>query len=127
MNFLNQRFLDFFLKIRLAQFIKRNGGHVQPVVRGENFMVFFVTRAKEKNLGQNRFHFLLMSCMNSMRVLRSVRNAPSIVLVTQVAFCFSTPRMAMQRCRASMITATPKGSSASFRQLAIWLVSRSCT
>ena len=44
-----------------------------------------------------------------MRVRELLRNAPSIALVTANEFCFSTPRIAMQRCVASITTATPSG------------------
>ncbi len=31
--------------------------------------------------------------------------------VTATEFCFSTPRMIMQKCMASMTTPTPRGST----------------
>ena len=37
------------------------------------------------------------------------RKSPSIALVMVVEFCFSTPRITMQRWRASMMTPTPCG------------------
>ena len=37
-----------------------------------------------------------------MRVRELLRNAPSIALVTAKEFCFSTPRIAMHRCVASI-------------------------
>ena len=40
---------------------------------------------------------------------------------------FLTPRMVMQVCVASMMTAAPLASSFSISRSAIWLVSRSCT
>src|SRR5438093_1510385 len=69
----------------------------------------------------------LISSMNSARVSGRSRKAPSIADVTALEFCFSTPRMSMQRWIASMTTATPRGWSASFSVFAIWVVSRSCT
>ena len=44
-----------------------------------------------------------------MRVRALLRKAPSIALVTAKEFCFSTPRIDMQRWVASMTTATPSG------------------
>ena len=55
----------------------------------------------------------------------SVRNPPSIALVIANEFCFSTPRIAMHRCVASMTTATPSGSIFAVIVSAIWLVIRS--
>ena len=60
-----------------------------------------------------------------MRVRALSRNAPSIALVTANEFCFSTPRIDMQRCVASQTTATPSGSIFSRIVSAIWLVIRS--
>ena len=60
-----------------------------------------------------------------MRVRALSRNAPSIELVTANEFCFSTPRIDMHRCVASMTTATPSGPIFSRMVSAIWLVSRS--
>jgi len=51
----------------------------------------------------------LTSDRNSSRVSLRFRNAPSIELVTAPECCFSTPRIIMQKCRASQITATPIG------------------
>ena len=50
---------------------------------------------------------------NSSRVSLLVRKAPSIALVTVPECCFSTPRIIMQKCRASATTPTPIGSSIS--------------
>ena len=44
------------------------------------------------------------------RVRALLRNAPCIALVTANEFCFSTPRIDMHRCVASMTTATPCGA-----------------
>ena len=60
-----------------------------------------------------------------MRVRALLRNAPSMALVTAKEFCFSTPRIDMQRCVASMTTATPSGAIFSRMVSAIWFVSRS--
>jgi hypothetical protein len=43
-------------------------------------------------------------------VLLESRKAPSITEVFMVEFCFSTPRIIMHMCRASMTTATPAAS-----------------
>ena len=67
----------------------------------------------------------LMSSRNSIRVRAFSRNAPSMELVTQNEFCFSTPRIDMHRWVASMTTATPSGLIFSRIVSAIWLVSRS--
>ncbi len=47
--------------------------------------------------------------------------------VTALEFCFSTPRISMHMCSASITTATPRGCSTSLIVWAIWVVSRSCT
>ena len=54
-----------------------------------------------------------ISSRNSCRVRASPWNTPSIALVVVTEFCFSTPRIAMQRCVASMTTATPSGRTLS--------------
>ena len=69
----------------------------------------------------------LISSRNSIRVRELLRKAPSMALVTANDRCFSTPRIAMQRCVASMTTATPSGWIFSSIVCAIWFVSRSCT
>ena len=48
-----------------------------------------------------------INCRNSMRVLLDSRNAPSMTEVFMVEFCFSTPRIIMHMCLASITTATP--------------------
>lgn len=48
-----------------------------------------------------------MSLRNSLRVEASRRKLPSMAEVTMLEFCFSTPRIIMQRCWASMTTPTP--------------------
>ena len=45
-------------------------------------------------------------------------------LLTAMVFCFSTPRIIMQRCRALTTTPTPCALSFDFRVSAIWTVSR---
>src|SRR5260370_19323161 len=50
---------------------------------------------------------------NSSRVDLRSRKAPSMALVTVPDCCFSTPRIIMQKGRASQITPTPFGSSTS--------------
>ena len=52
---------------------------------------------------------------------------PRSALVTVREFCFSTPRIIMQKCAASMTTPTPVGCSTSMIASAIWSVSRSWT
>jgi len=74
-----------------------------------------------------RRHRGRMSVMNSSRVLEFVWNAPRMALVTTVEFCFSMPRMRMQRCSASVTTATPRGSKCRSIVSAISVVIRSCT
>ncbi len=49
----------------------------------------------------------LMSSRYSIRVFGSLRKAPSMALVMMTASRFRTPRIAMQRCTASIVTATP--------------------
>ena len=44
--------------------------------------------------------------------------------VAATEFCFSTPRMTMQKCMASMTTPTPRGWIVSWIVCAIWTVSR---
>src|SRR6267154_2603758 len=62
---------------------------------------------------------------NSSRVCLFSRNAPNIALVTACPCCFSTPRICMHKCRASIITPTPCGAILSSSARAIWLVMRS--
>src|SRR5512137_590019 len=50
---------------------------------------------------------LLMRDRNSSLVAGFVRKTPSTDEVTNMEFCFSTPRIIMQRWRASIITPTP--------------------
>src|SRR5436309_12639229 len=64
---------------------------------------------------------------NSSRVFASWSSAPRSALVTVFEFCFSTPRIIMQRWYASITTPTPKGSSTSMSASATWSVSRSWT
>ena len=56
-----------------------------------------------------------------MRVRALSRKVPSMALVTAHEFCFSTPRIDMQRCVASITTATPSGEIFSQIVSAIWL------
>src|SRR6266571_2676821 len=67
------------------------------------------------------------SLRNSSRVFASWSSAPRSALVTVLEFCFSTPRIIMQRWYASITTPTPCGSSTSMSASATWSVSRSCT
>src|SRR5258706_10288378 len=57
---------------------------------------------------------------NSSRVLASSRNAPRSALVTVLEFCFSTPRIIMQRWYASITTPTPSGLSTAHSASATW-------
>src|SRR5437667_8951750 len=59
---------------------------------------------------------------NSERVRASSSNEPSRQDVFMIEFCFSTPRIIMQRCFASTTTATPFGSRQSIRDCAISVV-----
>ena len=68
-----------------------------------------------------------INSMNSMRVSTFDRKLPSMDEVMAMEFCFSTPRIIMQRCCASMTTPTPCGSRADRIVLAIWDVRRSWT
>src|SRR5262249_47546135 len=63
--------------------------------------------------------------MTPARVSGPPRNVPSIAEVIPFDFCFSPPRISMHRWIPSIPTATPRGWSASFSVLAIWVVSRS--
>ncbi len=57
---------------------------------------------------QTRHHWPLpISWRNSIRVLQELRKAPSITEVFITEFCFSTPRIIMHMCLASITTATP--------------------
>src|SRR2546430_6367755 len=70
---------------------------------------------------------LYTSRRNSSRVFASCSSAPRKALVTVLEFCFSTPRIIMQRWYASITTPTPRGSSTSMSASATWSVRRSCT
>src|SRR5579862_9575505 len=74
---------------------------------------FKLRRLRERCRAQQKckrsFHCFRMSDRNSSRVSFCSRNAPSMVLVTVPEFCFSTPRIIMQKCCASTITPTPTG------------------
>src|SRR6266478_508703 len=59
---------------------------------------------------------------NSERVRASSLKAPSRQEVFMIEFCFSTPRIIMQRCFASTTTATPLGSRQFISDSAIWVV-----
>ena len=61
----------------------------------------------------------LRSARNSERVRASSLKEPSRHEVVMTEFCFSTPRIIMQRCFASITTATPAGWSACIRASAI--------
>lgn len=70
---------------------------VIQTVRGERLVLNYGSKER------------LMRVRNSLRVLTSSRKTPSMALVVATEFCFSTPRIIMQRCRASMTTPTPSG------------------
>src|SRR5581483_10172850 len=55
----------------------------------------------------------LTSESSSFRVSLLSRKAPNIALVTAPECCFSTPRIIMQKCLASQMTATPLGLKSS--------------
>ncbi|MNT83720.1 hypothetical protein D3C72_2236290 [compost metagenome] len=67
---------------------------------------------------------------NSLRVAALSRNSPSITEVTIEEFCFSTPRIIMHMCCASMTTATPAApvtlctASATWRLRFSWICRR---
>src|SRR5436309_3486858 len=60
---------------------------------------------------------LYTSRRNSSRVFASCSSAPRRALVTVLEFCFSTPRIIMQRWYASITTPTPRWSSISRTRL----------
>jgi len=66
-----------------------------------------------------------MSVRNSVRVATERRKLPSTAEVVIIEFCFSTPRIIMQRCCASMTTPTPSAFTASSTAPATSSVSRS--
>src|SRR5215469_3954282 len=78
-------------------------------------------------LGQDQtpFERWRISDRNSERVSSSLRKQPSMEEVTASECCFSTPRIIMQRWRASMTTPTPWGSMTFWMVSAIWVVRRS--
>jgi hypothetical protein len=59
---------------------------------------------------KSRCYFPWIRDRNSSRVLGLSLNDPSIALVTVCELSFSTPRMAMHRCRPSTTTPTPSGA-----------------
>ena len=77
-------------------------------------MISWPTRPRESDADESNDVRMsprrLRSSKNSRRVRASVRNAPSIALVSANEFCFSTPRINMHRCVASTTTPTPNGS-----------------
>src|SRR5262245_33322680 len=85
------------------------------------------TQQLERAGRQRARHRRAISVMNSSRVFWFDWKLPSIALVVTREFCFSTPRMRMQRCSASSTTPTPAGSSCSWIVFAICVVMRSCT
>src|SRR5690606_37909984 len=72
-------------------------------------------------------HERLTSERNSSRVARCSRKMPSTEEVTMVEFCFSTPRIIIHRCRASIITPTPLAPTSSMTTREISSVRRSCS
>src|SRR6185437_15464059 len=64
---------------------------------------------------------------NSSRVASWSRKTPRTDEVTITEFCFSTPRIIMQRCFASIITPTPRAPMVSMIAREICSVSRSCS
>ena len=58
--------------------------------------------------------------MNSARVPALSRKAPSMAEVTALEFCFSTPRISMHMCAASITTRRPAAASTSLIVSAIW-------
>src|SRR5262245_41102556 len=78
-----------------------------------------------ENRGGNHLELECTRLRNSLRVFWFSLNAPNMELVTATECCFSTPRMIMHRCWASMTTATPRGRTFSLIVSAICMVSRS--
>src|SRR5690606_30265635 len=72
------------------------------------------------------FRFAEISLRNSLRV-EFLWNSPSNAEVVVIEFCFCTPRIIMQRCCASITTATPRGLRVSLIAFMISTVRRSCT
>ena len=68
---------------------------------------------------------MLIRVRNSFLVFIESCMLPSMEDVVMSEFCFSTPRIIMHKCCASMTTATPCADAASMTAHAIWLVSRS--
>ena len=66
-----------------------------------------------------RFVRLRTRDKNSSRVARFERNSPSMQELTATEFCFPTPRIIMQRWRASMTTPTQRGLMTSWMVFAI--------
>ena len=95
----------------------------RPAAQGEPDGVGRLRNAGQKPVLLGR----RISARNSSRVGWRSRNAPSMQDVTATEFCFSTPRIIMQKCTASITTPTPRGWIASWIVSAIWTVSRSCT
>ena len=72
-----------------------------------------------------RPHRQRINRMNSFRVASSRRKEPSMELVVITECCFSTPRICMHRCRASITTPTPSAPTVSMIACDTCRVSRS--
>ena len=105
----------------IAEIMRKSGNVRKPII---NFCLFLPFRIVSAT---SQCRSAPIRCMNSCRVFSFLRKAPvnSDVVVTE--FCFWIPRMDMQRCWASMTTATPMGFRTSCRQSLICEVSRSCS
>src|SRR5438309_8370168 len=68
------------------------------------------------------FRYSFRSERNSERVRASSLKVPRRHEVFMTEFCFSTPRIIMQRCFASTTTATPEGCKQFMSDSAIWVV-----
>ena len=71
------------------------------------------TRPDRRRSGGQALRWRCISSITSARVFGSDSNSPSMELVIAYEFCFWTPRIIMQRCCASITTATPLGFRAS--------------
>src|SRR5438128_1304973 len=84
--------------------------------------LFHFSRLKARWAHRLKVYVPVSSERNSERVRASSLNAPRRQDVFMIEFCFSTPRIIMQRCFASTTTATPFGSRQFINDSAICVV-----
>ena len=75
--------------------------------------------------GEGVYRLPLIRFINSSRVLACWKNPVKSEVVVR-EFCFSTPRICMHMCCASMTTITPSGFNVSWMHSLICIVSLSC-